>query len=138
MKRIGAKYSNATARSRSLPWATRAWASGASRGTSFVSKPEKNQAEAATRSGPPEKTWSLETKPRVCLWKVCCKNLRTNSQTCPRLANVAKNSMNERWPIAGFVLLAAAMFGSGAAAEERFHKLTGAQIRAKIAGMEVT
>jgi hypothetical protein len=36
------------------------------------------------------------------------------------------------------VLLAAAMFGSGVAAEEKFHKLTGAQIRAKIAGMEVT
>src|SRR5262245_16492211 len=46
-------------------------------------------------AGPPERTWSLETKPRVCLWKVCCKNLRTNSQTCPRLANAAKNSMND-------------------------------------------
>ena len=40
--------------------------------------------------------------------------------------------------IAGFVLLTGATFGSGAAAEENFHKLTGAQIRAKIAGMEVT
>ena len=46
--------------------------------------------------------------------------------------------MNERWRIAGFVLLAAATFGSGVAAEEKFHKLTGAQIRAKIAGTEVT
>ena len=46
--------------------------------------------------------------------------------------------MNERWRIVGFVLLAAATFGSGVAAEEKFHKLTGAQIRAKIAGMEVT
>src|SRR5262245_18456325 len=46
--------------------------------------------------------------------------------------------MNEPWRIAGFVLLAGATFGLGAAAEERIHKLTGAQIRAKIAGMEVT
>src|SRR5262245_21976733 len=138
MKRIGGKYSNATARSRSLPWATRASARGASRGTGFVSKPDKNRAEAATRSGPPEKTWSLETKPRVCPWKVCCKNLRTNSPTCTKPANAAKNSMNDWWRIAGFVLLAAATFGSGAAAEEKFHKLTGAEIRAKIAGMEVT
>jgi len=43
--------------------------------------------------------------------------------------------MNERWHIVRFVLLAAATFGSGVAAEEKFHKLTGAQIRAKIAGL---
>src|SRR5262245_34808921 len=117
MKHIGAKSSSATARLRSPPWATRAPASGASRGTSFVSIPDKNRAEAATRSGPPERTWSLETKPRVCLWRVCCKNLRTNSPTRTTFAKAAKNSMNERWHIARFVLLAAARFGSGVAAE---------------------
>ena len=35
-------------------------------------------------------------------------------------------------------LLAATTLASGAAAEEKFQKLTGAQIRAKVAGMELT
>ena len=35
-------------------------------------------------------------------------------------------------------LLAAATLASSAAAEEKFQKLTGTQIRAKVAGMEVT
>src|SRR5262249_13181804 len=35
-------------------------------------------------------------------------------------------------------LLAAATSASSAAAEEKFQKLTGAQIRAKVAGMELT
>jgi hypothetical protein len=38
----------------------------------------------------------------------------------------------------GIVAFALAAFGSSAASEEKFQKLTGAQIRAKIAGMEVT
>jgi hypothetical protein len=46
--------------------------------------------------------------------------------------------MNKRLRIAGLILLAGATMGSGAAAEEKFHKLTGAQIRANLAGMEVT
>jgi hypothetical protein len=46
--------------------------------------------------------------------------------------------MNKRLRIAGLAVLAAATFGSSAAAEEKFHKLNGAQIRAKLVGMEVT
>jgi hypothetical protein len=38
----------------------------------------------------------------------------------------------------GLTMLATAAFASGIAAEETFQKLTGAQIRAKIAGMEVS
>jgi hypothetical protein len=46
--------------------------------------------------------------------------------------------MNKRLRLAGLAVLAAATFGSSAAAEEKFHKLNGAQIRAKLVGMEVT
>jgi hypothetical protein len=46
--------------------------------------------------------------------------------------------MNNRLRIAALAILAVATFGSTAAAEEKFHKLTGAQIRANLAGMEVT
>ena len=46
--------------------------------------------------------------------------------------------MNERWRIARLAILAVATFGSSAAAEEKFHKLTGSQIRANLAGMKVT
>jgi hypothetical protein len=46
--------------------------------------------------------------------------------------------MNKRLRIAGLAILAAATFGSGAAAAEKFHKLTGAQIRVNLTGMEVT
>ena len=46
--------------------------------------------------------------------------------------------MNKRFRIIGLALLAAAAFGPGAAAEEKFHKLSGAQIRANLAGMEVS
>jgi hypothetical protein len=52
--------------------------------------------------------------------------------------NATENSINKRLRIAGLALLAAATLGSGAAAEEKFHKLTGSQIRANLAGMEVT
>jgi len=40
--------------------------------------------------------------------------------------------------VAGIVILAVAAWSSVSAAEEKFQKLTGAQIRAKIAGMEVS
>jgi hypothetical protein len=40
--------------------------------------------------------------------------------------------------IAALAFLAAATCASGAAAAEKFQKLTGAQIRAKVAGMELT
>jgi hypothetical protein len=46
--------------------------------------------------------------------------------------------MNNWLHITGFAILAAAALGSGAAAEEKFHKLTSSQIRASLAGMEVT
>jgi hypothetical protein len=46
--------------------------------------------------------------------------------------------MNKRFRIVGLALLAAAAFGSDVAAEEKFHKLSGAQIRANLAGMEVS
>jgi hypothetical protein len=52
------RSSSETARSRSLRWVARASASGGSRRTSFVSTLEKNRAEAATRFGSPEETWS--------------------------------------------------------------------------------
>ena len=40
--------------------------------------------------------------------------------------------------VATLALLAAATCASSAVAEEKFQKLTGAQIRAKVAGMELT
>jgi hypothetical protein len=40
--------------------------------------------------------------------------------------------------VTGLALLAAATSGPSATAEEQFHKLTGGQIRAKLAGMELT
>jgi hypothetical protein len=40
--------------------------------------------------------------------------------------------------IAGLALLAVAILGSSAATEEKFQKLTAGQIRAKLAGMELT
>jgi hypothetical protein len=46
--------------------------------------------------------------------------------------------MKKRLRIVGLATLAVAAFGSNAAAEEKFHKLTGSQIRANLAGMEVT
>jgi hypothetical protein len=46
--------------------------------------------------------------------------------------------MMRRLRVTGTVILAVAVLGAGAAAEEKFQKLTGAQIRAKIAGMEMS
>ena len=46
--------------------------------------------------------------------------------------------MKRRIALAAIVILAAASVGSNAAPAEKFQKLTGAQIRAKIAGMELT
>src|SRR5262245_15012682 len=46
--------------------------------------------------------------------------------------------MRRRLPATGFALLAVATLGSSATAEEKFQKLTGGQIRAKLAGMELT
>ena len=46
--------------------------------------------------------------------------------------------MTRHLRVAGTVIVAAAIWSSGATAEEKFQKLTGAQIRAKIAGMEVS
>jgi hypothetical protein len=44
-----------------------------------------------------------------------------------------------RWGLAGIATIAAWMaWGSLASAEEKFQKLTGAQIRAKVAGMEIS
>lgn len=40
--------------------------------------------------------------------------------------------------ITGLALLATAVWSSNAVAEEKFQKLTGGQIRAKLAGMELT
>jgi hypothetical protein len=40
--------------------------------------------------------------------------------------------------VTGLACLAAATLGAGAAAEENFQKLTAGQIRAKLAGMELT
>jgi hypothetical protein len=50
----------------------------------------------------------------------------------------AKNSMRRRLSITRLAVLAVAILGSSAAAEEKFQKLAAAQIRAKFAGMELT
>jgi len=46
--------------------------------------------------------------------------------------------MVRRLGVARSVIVAVAIWNSGATAEEKFQKLTGPQIRAKIAGMEVS
>ena len=46
--------------------------------------------------------------------------------------------MKERLRVMGLACLAVATLGAGAAAEEKFEKLTAGQIRAKLAGMELT
>ena len=46
--------------------------------------------------------------------------------------------MNRKIGLAGIAVLAVTAFASGLGAEESLRKLTGAQIRAKFAGMEVT
>ena len=46
--------------------------------------------------------------------------------------------MSKRLRLAAFALLATATSASSAAAEGKFQKLTGTQIRAKVAGMELT
>jgi hypothetical protein len=46
--------------------------------------------------------------------------------------------VKERLCIIGLACLAVAMLAPGAAAEEKFQKLKGGQIRAKFAGMELT
>ena len=48
------------------------------------------------------------------------------------------NSMKRQLRITGLALLAVATFGPSAGAEEKFQKLTAEQIRAKLAGMELT
>src|SRR5215813_6582771 len=42
------------------------------------------------------------------------------------------------WGVAGIITVVLVAWGSAAAAEEKFQKLTGAQIRAKVAGMEIS
>ena len=46
--------------------------------------------------------------------------------------------MNKQFHITGLALLAVAVCGSNADAEEKFQKLNAGQIRAKLAGMELT
>ena len=46
--------------------------------------------------------------------------------------------MKERLRVTGLACLAAATLAASAAAEEKFQKLKGGQIRAKLAGMELT
>ena len=52
--------------------------------------------------------------------------------------STTKNSTKQRLRIIGLACLAVAMLGPSAAAEEKFQKLTSGQIRAKLAGMELT
>ena len=49
-----------------------------------------------------------------------------------------KNSTKKRLRIIGLACLAVATLGASAAAEEKLQKLKGGQIRAKLAGMELT
>jgi hypothetical protein len=46
--------------------------------------------------------------------------------------------MKKRTSLATIAILAVAAFAMGATAEEKFQKLTGPQIRAKVAGMEIS
>ena len=46
--------------------------------------------------------------------------------------------MKTQFRITGLALLAVAILGSSAATEEKFQKLTAGQIRARLAGMELT
>src|SRR5262249_38876460 len=120
--------------SRSRRWVTRVPASGGSRRTSFVSIPEENLAEAATRSGSREKMSSSETKTRMCHWKRFFKSLLTAGSR----PGGGDGKRETHVHINGLALLAVAIFGSSAAAEEKFQKLTAGQIRTKLAGMELT
>jgi hypothetical protein len=52
--------------------------------------------------------------------------------------NARKNPVKERLCIIGLACLAVATLGPNAAAEQKFQKLKGGQIRAKLAGMELT
>ena len=47
-------------------------------------------------------------------------------------------SVQRRLPIRGIAFFAVVLLGSTAAAAEKFHKLSGGQIRASLAGMELT
>jgi hypothetical protein len=49
-----------------------------------------------------------------------------------------RNSTKRQLHVTGLACLAAATLAAGAAAEEKFQKLTAGQIRAKLAGMELT
>ena len=49
-----------------------------------------------------------------------------------------KNSTKTRLGVTALACLAVAMLGANAAAEEKFHKLSAGQIRAKLTGMELT
>ena len=49
-----------------------------------------------------------------------------------------ENSTKRRLRVTALACLAVATLGPSAAAEEKFQKLTGGQIRAKLAGMELT
>ena len=49
-----------------------------------------------------------------------------------------KNSTERRLRVTALACLAVATLGADAAAEEKFQKLTGGQIRAKLGGMELT
>jgi hypothetical protein len=52
--------------------------------------------------------------------------------------NARKNPVKERLWIIGLACLAVAPLAPSAVAEDKFQKLTSAQIRAKLAGMELT
>src|SRR5262249_58479437 len=49
-----------------------------------------------------------------------------------------KNSKTRRWCVAGLAFLAVTTAGSSGITQEKFQKLTAGQIRAKLAGMELT
>jgi hypothetical protein len=49
-----------------------------------------------------------------------------------------KNSTRRRLRVTGLACLAVATLGANAAAEEKFQKLTGGQIRGQLGGMELT
>src|SRR5262249_58790448 len=78
-------------------------------------------------------------RPRVRPWRPCFKSL-PQPDNRPRIASMStrKSSTKRRLRITALACLAVATLGPSAAAEEKFQKLRGGQIRAKLAGMELT
>lgn len=75
----------------------------------------------------------------MCPWKPFFKRLLiTDSRAGSRLDPARHKSVKRQFRTTQLALLAIAILGSNAAAEEKFQKLSAGQIRTKLAGMELT